>query len=199
MILVVIAAVERINSSDVVECDTSPPTTNTTQIETQLYEWCLDDTACSDLYYQGSSTNRNFTLFRYMIVDIISDYSSLQQPLDEIVCGNRTDDEILEDLWMLILTSKLGQDMVCDLNYKLVINSEDLTSKCVCKEGEDCSSHRDPAILLKTIMSLSLILLFIICALQFFYIRFELSKIEHITRDNKKRGKILKALKKSVS
>lgn len=104
-----------------------------------LWNWCLDDTNCVDLFYQD---HPNFTVFNFLTKNIASQYNSLDSAYNDLFC-NKTLEESLRNLWLLILRAKINETQLCDINHVVVVDTNQLTRTCVCRGDKICKDISD--------------------------------------------------------
>jgi len=125
-------------------------------LETELWELCMTDRKCSELYHQhqGSSvySAQNRTLFRFLLRPILRDYythnsnsntsSLFWLPSLNLLCGNSLE-QINRNLWLSILKSQTNREHLplCDVNHRAVFDQITLTTHCECLENRLCTDE----------------------------------------------------------
>ena len=135
----------RARAESVVACSTASNVTNLVSIQTTLFDYCIVDPTCSALYYQLPVNN--FTVFQFLTKAIIQQYGTLlQEPLFNFVCGNLTDAQILNNLWLLILYGGRQSQFICDSNEHLVVDTDNIDGSCECDPNSLCDSQQSAVI-----------------------------------------------------
>lgn len=140
--------------------DTNNTVSNkTSALIKQLYNWCIADSHCSDLFYQNDVNN--ITIFKYMVESIIETENYLHKPF-QLICGDDgtvSDNDILKNLWLLTLMSRKYEQNICDINHILLFDRNTVTSKCVCKPNKLCSDEGNNLSGIYAILIINLIIL----------------------------------------
>lgn len=162
--LVMSTIVMMLSSTMALNCSISGTTTNKKTITDTLYQWCISDTMCSNLYSQFPTAN--YTVFSFLTRWIVSNTDYLEEPLYTYVCGNQTTSDVLQSLWLLSLYGMVNNQSICDGNHLIQVDLENMSAKCVCKPGHNCSDNSNVIVLfgviIGLILAISMIILFII-------------------------------------
>lgn len=146
VILVIVLALSTFVKANVVcgSSDDYPSTWTTTDryaMTSKLFEWCQNDPTCSILFQQ--STHANFTVFNYLVRNIVGSTESLLVPFKQLVCNNYTESQVIENVWMLILQAEASmRPTVCDWNHDLSVDLDGLVANCVCQADQMCASSK---------------------------------------------------------
>jgi hypothetical protein len=117
---------------------------NTTAVSTLetiniLWNWCLSDSDCVDSFYQD---HQNLTVFNFLAKPIAAQYGSVDEPYDTLFC-NKTKEEAVKNLWLLLLRAYRTETKICDINHILVVDKDQLKSTCVCRGDRVCRDVSD--------------------------------------------------------
>lgn len=149
-------------------------------IFSRLLIWCSNDKICAELYHQTKVNN--MTVFKYLAMNSIYGYSSLDQLSNEILCSAQ-DTDVTKNLWLFKLKNSMkpkesGSTVSCPPNHELHIDHDQLTASCVCSFNAQCSTDTSKQDILAIELVLMIIILFAILVLQIFRIIQELNPIK---------------------
>ncbi len=111
------------------------------KITQTLFRWCTEDDRCSQ-FFNPSQGRANVTVFTFLSKPTIQEnHSNLYWPLLELLCTqDATLESISKRLWISTLMANRDNLLpLCDVNHKLVIDSDTLSVSCVCMENRACS------------------------------------------------------------
>lgn len=110
--------------------------TNKAQIYDDLFNNCISNKYCAELYHQNKVLNQ--TTFNYLIKPLITGLTSYESFLLDNIC-NQTENNALKYLWILNLINHRLEYNFCDFNHELVLNNDGSTYTCVCKPDRQCN------------------------------------------------------------
>jgi len=115
-----------------------PYSNNSTSNLHTIFNWCVEDNRCSEIYHQ--SYRRNFTVFRYLIDRGLS--NDLYSPIRALLCDGKNLEEFTREIWLLNIKANPGQSYLqCDVNHFLSVDINGIKSSCACRPDRTCSDN----------------------------------------------------------
>jgi hypothetical protein len=130
----------------------SIPTMTTNQMLTQLLTWCVTNATCTNVYKQSTL---NITTFTFLIGNMLSGYTSLQQLAVQILC-NTTSAQIQTQLWILKMIGQESFQLQCPPNFIASIDPISLTASCICQFDKVCTIDNTQNALLISLLGIAI-------------------------------------------
>lgn len=115
----------------------------------QLHTWCLEDVGCRRAFFQENK--RNFTIFKILLGDYFKENEISESfALSNILCNNETNGNITilqQQFWVLQLKHSISNrayPIICDINHRLIFDSETLAFDCQCLPNRPCNDYLYP-------------------------------------------------------
>src|ERR1700677_4248940 len=104
-------------TNTIFDCYNQTDITSPSQLVQVLFNWCTSDQLCNDLYFAQRS--QNITVFAFLTRSIVFNMTLLS-PLQNYIC-NKTQYEVIQSLWLLILYGERYLQPICGPNFKPTI------------------------------------------------------------------------------
>lgn len=117
-------------------CPTSiPHSNNSTYNLHTIFNWCVEDSQCSELYHQSYRTN--LTVFLHLVDRRF--LKDLYNPIRSLLCAGDTLEDFVRKIWLLTIKANPNQSQLkCDVNHYLSFDANGSKSFCVCRPDKIC-------------------------------------------------------------
>lgn len=124
--------------------DYADDTLSENQVIERLFQLCVADSTCKQIFYQNHI--QNISVFRFFVFQYFEDRTvNMFYPIETHVCqeDETFDIEAVNDaLWLLILYGmRVNQRYLCDINKIPVVSDDNVLIECRCREDKICSAN----------------------------------------------------------
>lgn len=120
--------------------DTPLVSTNSTALVDKLWEWCVSDADCREVYHQMADAP-NRTVFYYLLQpsDIVTSSTQEDDLVRSVACASDVS-SVNRALWIRYMIAKRKVlAPLCDINHELRFDATTLQSTCVCRPDRVCT------------------------------------------------------------
>lgn len=106
----------------------------------ELFQWCVEDRGCSQLYFQHNQ--RNITVFKVLLGDhFTGDQMQFEYAALKLFCNRSEVEELKKTAWVSLMKHEMSNARVplyCTVNEQLVFDAATMTYDCVCMTHKAC-------------------------------------------------------------
>ena len=152
---------------------------NESEMVSTLMRWCASDSMCSYGYRLDQGSVPNATIFNYLARKALSQFPSIDAPLESLVCESENDKmEITRKLWVLLLIQQRRFGLVCDDNHELIVNSDGVTTSCACSVNSTCNDDNFDLIFFYIFISLVAVVAVLIVIVEIKRMKIEIQHLD---------------------